>query len=94
MYKGSMIYVSPNSSNANNVFNVNNNANVNNFNANNGVGARPELYLFCYFKDKSLKSIIIKDKYYPRYLYLNIRLYMRKSMLLNSINIVFDKHIH
>ena len=82
-----MIYVSPNSSNANNVFNVGNNAN-------NGFGARPELYLFCYFKDKSLKSIIIKDKYYPRYLYLNIRLYMRKSMLLNSINIVFDKHIH
>ena len=73
MYKGNMIYVSPNSSNANNVFNVNNNANVNNNNANNGFGARPELYLFCYFKDKSLKSIIIKDKYYPRYLYLNIR---------------------
>ena len=49
MYKGNMIYVSPNSSNANNVFNVNNNATVNNNNANNGFGARPELYLFCYF---------------------------------------------
>lgn len=67
MYRVICIRGTPNFQTSNNVFNVNNNANVNNNNANNGYGVRLELYIFCYFKDKSLKSVIIKDKYYPRY---------------------------